>query len=88
MIIQIGWANRRCECNEDADQGVGDNTNSWAYDGYRARKYHGEYTSWGLKWNKGDIVGALLDTNTKEISFSLNGENLGIAFENVDGNFE
>lgn len=68
--------------------GVGDKgaeSRSWAYDGGRQRKWSYGWLSYGnhVKWKAGDVVGCLLDLDTNQVSFSLNGENLGIAFDEV-----
>lgn len=39
---------------------------------------------WGCKWNKGDVVGVLVDMDSKRVSFTLNGKGeeigMGTAF--------
>jgi Kip1 ubiquitination-promoting complex protein 1 len=47
---------------------------------------------YGNKWYTGDVVGCMLDLDTQQLSFSQNGEFLGVALENFrlrldDGNF-
>eukprot|EP00752_Nemacystus_decipiens_P005237 g4753.t1 len=61
--------------------GVGDVMPSWAFDGSRRRKRTRQLSDlYGQRWKAGDMVGVLLDIDTKEISFSLNGKDLGPAF--------
>lgn len=61
--------------------GVGDVMPSWAFDGSRRRKRTRQISNmYGQRWKAGDMVGVLLDVDTKEISFSLNGKDLGPAF--------
>ena len=61
--------------------GVGDVMPSWAFDGSRRRKRTRLMSEmYGQRWKAGDMVGVLLDIDTKEISFSLNGKDLGPAF--------
>lgn len=61
--------------------GVGDVMPSWAFDGARRRKRTRQISNmYGQRWKAGDMVGVLLDIETKEISFSLNGQDLGPAF--------
>lgn len=101
----MGCANRRCECNDDNQIGIGDNTNSWGFDGSEAKKHNGgtsnflfesnkfitadylEPTDWGERWTKGDIVGVHLDLINRQLGFSLNGNFLGHAFDNLDGKY-
>lgn len=71
-----------------AGDGVGDkgaDSRSWAYDGGRQRKWSYGWLSYGthVKWKAGDVVGCLLDLDNNQTSFSLNGENLGVAFDEV-----
>ena len=76
--------------------GVGDDKTtgqSWSYDGRKLRKYnHGaqDYPPKperknGLekKWKAGDTVGCLLNLDAGEISFMLQGRDLGVAFRGV-----
>ena len=69
--------------------GVGDDTHSWGYDGAQGKKWHGGsdvgHTSYGgaHRWSTGDVIGCLLDIEKGIVSFTLNGEALGVAFNNV-----
>eukprot|EP01135_Chromosphaera_perkinsii_P002552 Nk52_evm68s224 gene=Nk52_evmTU68s224 len=88
-IIQIGWAAHNSEFEPGKGIGVGDDVLSYAYDGARCRAWHGPvYSSgqstYGEEWKKGDIVSCLFDVTKGEISFWLNGVDLGVAFTNVD----
>lgn len=67
--------------NQPERPGVGDVMPSWAFDGARRRKRTRQISNmYGQRWKAGDMVGVLLDIETKEISFSLNGQDLGPAF--------
>lgn len=67
--------------NQPERPGVGDVMPSWAFDGSRRRKRTRQISNmYGQRWKAGDMVGVLLDIDTKEISFSLNGKDLGPAF--------
>lgn len=95
---QIGFARSDFECEAQNGSGVGDEKTvgqSWSYDGRKFRKYnHGsidyppsaerKYGS-GLekKWKAGDTVGCLLNLDAGEISFMLQGQELGLAFTGV-----
>lgn len=96
--------------------GVGDDANSWAFDGYRQLKWHnGESAAYGPQtgviWKAGDVVGCKLTLHAAKtsavtgksaakkrkqseqasgeqvppsratISYTLNGEDYGVAFE-------
>lgn len=65
--------------------GLGDDLESWSYDGYQSSKYHNEndnnYSeSYGESWKTGDVVGCLYDADAKKITFFKNGKNLYIVF--------
>lgn len=86
-VIQIGWVVPNFDPNPDIGHGVGDDDFSWAYDGGRRKKWHGgqigqDYST--TYWRPGDVVGCLLDLDVGTMSFMLNGQNLGIAFENLE----
>lgn len=80
-VMQIGWANEGFEGSSDTGDGVGDHISSWSYDGVRCQKWNGESSNYGNAWKAGDIVGCFLDLDRFEISFSLNGEDMGVAFQ-------
>ena len=50
---------------------------NYSYKTYGPRKGNGEYV------HTGDIVGVVMDTSNGELSFVVNGVNLGIAFEGI-----
>ena len=77
---------------EDGD-GVGDHEASWAYDGSRGLKWNVESEAYGQGrvWEAGDLVGCSAEVVPSptgassgavvRMTYFLNGENLGIAFE-------
>ncbi|CAM9133388.1 unnamed protein product, partial [Laminaria digitata] len=89
--MQIGWA-LPSSCPSSRNLGVGDDECSWAVDGLRAMKWHGNTSlvsspyahgvpygkSW--KWGAGDVIGCAVDFGAGAMSFSHNGCNLGNAF--------
>eukprot|EP00483_Globobulimina_turgida_P001569 UN01571 len=81
-LMQIGFADNRFSINPDSatGQGVGDDRHSWAFDGYREKKWCNGSAAYGSKWSFGDIVGCYVDVDGGEISFALNGNSLGTAF--------
>ncbi|GLE04956.1 hypothetical protein PINS_up013937 [Pythium insidiosum] len=85
--IQIGWADVAFCGAADRGDGVGDGVHSWAYDGWRQQKWHGQSSPWGAKWKQGDVVGCFIDADAGTILFSLNGKmrslNMGIAFRGI-----
>jgi len=87
-LAQIGWAclvNRKGSSvfapSNDLGDGVGDDNDSFAVDGSRGLKFHGGTESkFAIDWRKGDRLGCLLDIKTGDMSFTLNGKDLGVAF--------
>lgn len=86
--IQIGWADVAFSGSADRGDGVGDGSHSWAYDGWRQQKWHGQSSPWGSKWKQGDVVGCAIDADAGTIIFTLNGKmgsaNMGIAFRAIN----
>lgn len=87
--MQIGWVRPGFSCKPWSGDGVGDDINSWAVDGYRLQKWHkgscGPYGRlWGTdgfqRWKAGDIIGCVYDADKGEISFFWNGQCLGVAY--------
>lgn len=85
--IQIGWADVAFSGSADRGDGVGDGSHSWAYDGWRQQKWHGQSSPWGSKWKQGDVVGCAIDADAGTVIFTLNGKmgsaNMGTAFRAI-----
>lgn len=66
-------------------KGVGDTDDSWAVDGTRRAKWHGESNQhWGVRWRQGDVIGVACNMRTREMIVSLNGDYSppnGVVFE-------
>merc|ERR1711871_445289 len=69
-LMQIGWANSNFRLSSDSSDGVGDDTNSYSYDGSRQMKWNGESEIYGLEWNVGDIIGCLIDVSTSYVDIT------------------
>ena len=79
-LMQIGWAAKSFRCDPVCGQGIGDHPYSWAYDGFRTKKWNVSCENYGKRWRIGDVVGVLVDMDLLEIRFYLNGNDLGVAF--------
>jgi Kip1 ubiquitination-promoting complex protein 1 len=64
--------------------GVGDVALSYAYDGDRLKKWHESSSDYGLKWQKGDVIGCCFDGDKRTLSFWKNGVDMGVAFSDVE----
>ncbi|KAJ3275868.1 hypothetical protein HDV01_006734 [Terramyces sp. JEL0728] len=88
-IIQLGWVCAQYEPKEYGGWGVGDDMLSYAFDGSRIRKWHGrdvDCDEYGIEWSFKDVVTCLIDLDSAKISYMLNGNGLGIAFEDINVN--
>ena len=87
-LMQVGWANEHFEFDPEGGRGVGDDAHSYGYDGYRAKIWHGRYssprTTYGSKWSKGDIITCTIDMDVGDIRYFKNGQDMGVAFHSVD----
>ncbi|KAK1939191.1 E3 ubiquitin-protein ligase [Phytophthora citrophthora] len=82
-LMQIGYIEGDFIADPLQGQGVGDHANSWAFDGFRCKKWNVSSYDYGEQWKIGDVVGVLLDTERMEISYFLNGKCLGVAFSGI-----
>lgn len=80
-LMQIGW----CQLNTPFKHrdGVGDDPTSYAYDGHRVVKWHAGKEKYGISWDIGDVIGVCINLEDRVIEYYHNGDNLGIAFENI-----
>ncbi|XP_057860928.2 E3 ubiquitin-protein ligase RKP isoform X2 [Cryptomeria japonica] len=80
-IQQLGWATLTCPFTHR--EGVGDDEDSYAYDGRRIRKWNKDYETYGHLWVVGDVIGCCINLDASEISFYRNGVPLGVAFDGL-----
>jgi len=80
-IMQLGWATMKCKFTNE--EGVGDTSDSYAYDGHRVRKWNVATGKYGEEWMAGDIIGVCIDMDEGSISYSRNGYSLGVAFRDI-----
>jgi hypothetical protein len=84
--IHIGWCNSTCNIQANAYTGIGNDNDSWSYDGSSQKAWtgvNGAGTRYGEYWNNGDVIGTVLDLEAKTISFYKNGNDLGVAFPSI-----
>ncbi|KAM3861482.1 ryanodine receptor 3 [Diretmus argenteus] len=68
--MRVGWA--RPGCRPDVE--LGSDGQAFVFDGYRGRRLHGVSRYFGRPWNKGDVVGCMINMEDKSMIFTLNGE--------------
>jgi len=72
-VAQVGWADQNFSGSDENATGTGDDMHSWAYDGFRQKKWNDGDVSWGRKWADGMVVGCAADVDSRILSFSLDG---------------
>lgn len=86
-LMQIGWATDELYVDAEAGRGVGDDEHSYGYDGHRVKKWHGRNDNrrqtYGSCWAVGDTLTCAIDLDKQQIRYYQNGQDLGVAFENV-----
>ena len=82
-ILQLGFTAPNERFN--SEEGVGDTTHSYAFDGKRQKKWNVKPEIYGEKWTAGDVIGCGVDFDDGSISFWRNGKLLGEAFKGIRG---
>ncbi|CAI9715753.1 E3 ubiquitin-protein ligase RNF123-like isoform X1 [Octopus vulgaris] len=80
-VMQVGWCTINCQFFQE--NGVGDTTDSYAYDGNRLCKWNVKTQRYGESWLTGDVISCAIDCDKGTITFFRNGKCLGEAFNNV-----
>ncbi|KAI7854060.1 armadillo-type protein [Circinella umbellata] len=87
-LMQVGWVTEEFEIDPEGGTGVGDDPHSYGYDGYRVKKWHAanhtRRRTYGCSWSVGDTITCLLDLDNCEMRYYQNGQDLGVAFSDID----
>jgi ATP-dependent RNA helicase DDX1 len=73
-LCRLGWSTMAAHLE------IGKDVHGYGYGGTGMKSFGGQFTEYGGKFGKGDVVGCLVDWNKKEISYSVNGVDKGVAF--------
>lgn len=76
-ISRVGW------CTQDDSLNLGTSSNGYGFGGTGKKCNGGKFLDYGTKYSVGDVIGCSLNLVEGSISFSKNGVDLGIAFNNV-----
>lgn len=73
-LVRIGWSTAA------ASRELGTDSHGFGYGGTGMKSHAKAFTPYGRNFGAGDVVGAALDADAGEVSFTLNGAPLGTAF--------
>ncbi|XP_075412509.1 ryanodine receptor 2 [Tenrec ecaudatus] len=68
--MRVGWSRPACQ----PDQELGSDEHAFAFDGFKAQRWHQGNEHYGRSWQAGDVVGCMVDMNEHTMMFTLNGE--------------
>ncbi|XP_031824383.1 ryanodine receptor 2 isoform X11 [Sarcophilus harrisii] len=68
--MRVGWSRPGCQ----PDQELGSDERAFAFDGFKAQRWHQGSEHYGRSWQAGDVVGCMVDMNEHTMMFTLNGE--------------
>ena len=81
-LLQVGWATYSSLWSKE--YGVGDNINTYAFDGHRVKKWNVSQQNYGTQWEVGDVVTSCIDLDSGKVDWYLNGQHLGTAYADID----
>uniref|UniRef100_A0A8D0ZKS0 Ryanodine receptor 2 n=1 Tax=Sus scrofa TaxID=9823 RepID=A0A8D0ZKS0_PIG len=68
--MRVGWSRPGCQ----PDQELGSDERAFAFDGFKAQRWHQGNEHYGRSWQAGDVVGCMVDMTEHTMMFTLNGE--------------
>ncbi|XP_072679041.1 ryanodine receptor 2 [Canis lupus baileyi] len=68
--MRVGWSRPGCQ----PDQELGSDEHAFAFDGFKAQRWHQGNEHYGRSWQAGDVVGCMVDMTERTMMFTLNGE--------------
>ena len=80
-LMQLGFC--QLKTHFTSTTGVGDDKNSFAYDGYRLSCWNENENRFGKVWDCGDIIGVCLNLDEQYVEFYQNGKQWGVALKDI-----
>ncbi|EPQ17120.1 Ryanodine receptor 2 [Myotis brandtii] len=68
--MRVGWSRPGCQ----PDQELGCDEHAFAFDGFKAQRWHQGNEHYGRSWQAGDVMGCMVDMTERTMMFTLNGE--------------
>nr|XP_045007932.1 ryanodine receptor 2 isoform X5 [Jaculus jaculus] len=68
--MRVGWSRPGCQ----PDLELGSDDRAFAFDGFKAQRWHQGNEHYGRSWQAGDVVGCMVDMSEHTMMFTLNGE--------------
>uniref|UniRef100_H3C4X6 Ryanodine receptor 2b (cardiac) n=1 Tax=Tetraodon nigroviridis TaxID=99883 RepID=H3C4X6_TETNG len=68
--MRVGWARPSCSPSRE----LGSDDRAFVFDGFEAQWYHQGAEPLGRSWQRGDVVGCLVDMDESTMMITLNGE--------------
>jgi len=62
---------------------LGDTADSWGWGGTGKKSHNNNFADYGGPFTQGDVIGCVIDIDQGSISFTKNGQFMGVAFDNV-----
>merc|ERR1719401_16901 len=62
---------------------LGDTADSWGWGGTGKKSHNNNFADYGGSFGQGDVIGCIIDIDQGSISYTKNGQFMGVAFDNV-----
>ena len=79
-LCRVGWATAAGKYD------LGTDVHSWGFGGTGKKSHGRKFITYGRPFGRGDVIGSYLNLQEGSVAFSLNGEMLGEAFNNIPVN--
>jgi len=62
---------------------LGDTAEGWGWGGTGKKSHNNKFEDYGGSFKEGDVIGCIVDMDQSTISFTKNGQFMGVAFDNI-----